>query len=294
MTADGGLMLLPSATPESERRAALAAEFVRTCPPELGPEIAITGSVARGIADQGSDIELNLWADSLPPREAREDWLRAAGATEIFADMGSSDGSVWITCQFQGFWIEAGWQALAAQEQLLRGILTGQVLDSARFVMADTIAHAVPLRSNGALSTWQQQLAHYPEDLREQVIASNTAVWGMPHAVNGRWTLCRRGDEPALTQRLVWDFANIWSLLFALNHRWEPDRKWVRWTVAELAITPERLAERIDAVFGAAPPEQRIVTCFELILDTLALLPPSPGVKRAADTVRASLRGRQL
>ena len=155
--------------------------------------------------------------------------------------------------------------------------------------MADAILHAVPLRSGSSLEGWQRQLSHYPEAVRERLLADNTAAWQMPHAVGGRWTLLRRRDEPALTQRLLWDFANIWSLLFALNRRWEPDRKWLYQNVDELTVVPDRLVERVDAIFGAQPPKQRVVICFELILDTLALLPPSPGIQHAADTVRASL-----
>lgn len=274
---------------ESRRRAALAAEFVRSCPLALGQEIAITGSVARGVADMDSDIELNFWTETLPSREERERWLCAADTEAPHPDMPDADGTVWATVRLQGTWIEAGWQTIGAQEELLRGILAGEVLSHDRFVVADATIHAVPLRSGGLLANWQRQLSQYPEALRERVIADNTAVWQMPHAVGGRWTLCRRSDEPALTQRLLWGFANIWSLLFALNRRWEPDRKWLHQNVAELTIAPEHFADRVYAIFGSQPSEQRVAICFELILDTLALLPPSPGVQRAAETIRASL-----
>jgi hypothetical protein len=70
-------------TEASRHRLALAQALTDTCPPKLGEEIAITGSVARGIADRYSDIEINCWVRALPEPEAWREWLRAAGATHI-------------------------------------------------------------------------------------------------------------------------------------------------------------------------------------------------------------------
>ncbi len=55
---------LPSdATAASRLRLDLAQRLTDVCPAELGQEIALTGSAARGRADDFSDIELNLWVD---------------------------------------------------------------------------------------------------------------------------------------------------------------------------------------------------------------------------------------
>lgn len=55
----------------SALRRRLAAELVSACPIELATEAALTGSAARGVADEYSDIELNFWSEALPSSEQR-------------------------------------------------------------------------------------------------------------------------------------------------------------------------------------------------------------------------------
>lgn len=55
----------------SHTRLTPARRLVQSCPPELGQEIAVTGSVARGVADEHSDVEINLCVDAMPEVERR-------------------------------------------------------------------------------------------------------------------------------------------------------------------------------------------------------------------------------
>src|SRR4051794_35066357 len=79
--------LPPDATAESRRRLALAAELLSACPPAFGVEVALTGSAALGVADRHSDLELNFWAETLPPPEERAAWLHGVGATDVTVDL---------------------------------------------------------------------------------------------------------------------------------------------------------------------------------------------------------------
>ncbi len=277
----------------SARRRRLAGELARACPADHGREIAVTGSAALGLADATSDLELNFWVDELPPVEARRAWLERVGATEIVPDDAPlADGSHWLTFRFRDIWVEAGWQTIADLVQTLDEILAGALTSHDRLLLASLVAHAVAVRTDGALATWQARLASYPEVLGERVIAANTTVWHLPHAVQGRWALVRRGDSLALTERLLWDTSNVLRVLYALNRQWEPDWKWLRFKLRDLTRAPDRLAERIDLIFSTgASPRERVVTCQQLILDTLALLPSSPGIVRAREVVDQSLRG---
>jgi len=89
----------------------------------------------------------------------------------------------------------------------------------------------------------------------------------------------------ALNERLTWDVYNVLNLLFALNRRWRPDWKWLRHKCAALPVKPNRLAERIEEIFTAPALERRVVICQRLILETLALLPPSPSVALAQQRI---------
>jgi hypothetical protein len=102
--------LLPhGATAESQIRCQMASELVRRFPPALGHEVAVTGSVGHGVADEDSDIELNFWVEMLPPRNEWLEWRMAAGATDLVVDAEPIEtGSIWVTCRFSGVWVEAG------------------------------------------------------------------------------------------------------------------------------------------------------------------------------------------
>jgi hypothetical protein len=283
------------ASAASKLRLAIATALAARCPPRLGREIALTGSASLGLADDASDVELNFWVDVVPSSSERFGWVDAVGATDVVPDeVVEGDGSVWLTFRFGGVTFEAGWQSMADVERVLTDLLSGTVIQSRQRVFASLVAHAVPIRTTGLLARWQERLADYPDTVQRAVIASNTEVWQVPHAVNGRWALCDRGDYLSLTERLLWDVYNILRIVFALNRQWDPDWKWLRPKMKNLTIAPERLADRVDVIFSSGSPRQRVAACQQLILDTLALAPATPGVSRAREVVASSLEQHAL
>lgn len=269
----------------------LADEVAQLCPVELGQEIAITGSVARGVADDDSDIELNFWVETLPSDEQRADWLRSVGATDVVIEPeAEGDGSIWAMCRYRGVWLEPGWQTLETLDRLLNQILEGRITDHARLILAEVVAHSVPVRTGGLLGRWQERLAHYPDIVQERLIAAAALRW---RPAPFRWALARRGERLALAQRLVWDVHNVLRVLFALNRQWEPDWKWTRQMSEPLAIKPERLSERIDEILSTPDAGRSVEACHRLVLDTLALVPPPHDVSTTVAAVEESLRTRR-
>ncbi len=284
-------VLTQGATDASHRRYELAVALVESCPLALARAIALTGSVARGTADEASDVELNCWVEELPSADARISWLRAAGASDVLLDADAiADGSLWATCRVGRTWIEIGWQTVAAQDALLSAIRAGQVMDRGRLVIASILAQAVALRDADLIAHWQQALADYPAVLQARLISAATEVWTFPHLLAARWALVQREDQFALAQRLVGGVQDALRILYAINRRWEPYEKWTAMTIETLPIKPDHLAARIDAVFVAPHPAERLAVCLTLLRDTLTLVPPPYDVTRAIATIDASLR----
>ena len=117
-------MLPPDATAHSHALLKLAQEFVDACPPELGVEIALAGSVSRGWADEHSDIELNFWVEKIEPwRGQRTDWLNGLGAENIHQyEEVHENGSRWLEFDYKGVSVEAGWHAIDVCNSLLQQI----------------------------------------------------------------------------------------------------------------------------------------------------------------------------
>lgn len=256
----------------------------------LGQEISVTGSVSKGLADEASDIEQVFYVQEIPDVQARDAWLRQIGASEILHDEAPiEDGSIWSTFRFRDVWIEAGWQTFKQQEELLHQILAGQVLDHQRLILGEITAHALSLRGEGHLTRWRQQLAQYPPHLAHRLVADATELWQFPHLLEARWALGQRNEPWRLVEILLRELHNILRVLFAVNHRWEPEWKWISQTTASLVLKPDHPMERITAIFTEDAAPHRIAGCFQLIYDTLVLLPPEYDVMPALSAVRESL-----
>ncbi|WP_338249656.1 DUF4037 domain-containing protein [Dictyobacter halimunensis] len=282
--------LPPRATAASHTRYRIAQELSELCPPVLGQEIAITGSVSKGLADDPSDIEQVFYVQEIPGVQARDTWLRQIGASAIIHDETTiEDGSLWSTFRFGEIWIEAGWQTFRQQEELLRQILAAQVLDHHRLILGEITSHALSLRGEGHLPRWRQQLTQYPPQLAQRLIANATDLWQFPHLLEARWALAQRHEPWRLAEVLLRELHNILRVLFALNHQWEPEWKWISQSSGALALKPHHLMERSTAIFTENDAKQRIAACIQLIYDTLTLLPVEYDVAQALNTVRESL-----
>lgn len=263
----------PPAKPENQVRLDFARRLVVSCPPSLGREIAITGSVARGVADKHSDIELNLWVDSLPETEEWHSWLRDAGASGVQQQLRDADDLhfSWTVCRLHDIWVEVGWAPIDAFDAFITAIAGGNYVDHDRMQMGWTIRKALALRTEGSLERWDALLAVYPSGLAERVIANQTSVWSDPHVPGVRWGLAARGQRMGLALRFTWDMQNLLRVLFAINHEWDHDLKWTDERSFDLAIKPADLSKRIDAMFTLIDLAAAVEINQRLIIETLEL-----------------------
>jgi predicted nucleotidyltransferase len=264
------VVLPENSTPASQRRAELALRLAQTCPPELADEIALVGSVAHGVADDESDLELNLWAEATPPLAARLAWLQAAGATDVHAeDAPRPDDSYWIGFTLEGISGEVGWQTYTACDEALEFVLSGKA-DRKALVFADILTSALPLRIAGRLAAWQARLSGYSDAVLAAIIAEALARWSRPDAFASARRLAQREERIALTALLVDDLDMALRVLYAAHRRWEPSRKWTLTLARRFA--PD-VPARLDAILCDPSLERRVELCARFCLDALKLTP---------------------
>lgn len=283
------------ATSFSQARYEPARALAEHCPSELGQAIAITGSVSRGVADRFSDIELYFWVDEQHELEAYRGWLRGQGA-EV-ADQPEEEyihGEALMTKSwYKGVFVEALWQPWGALKRQLEPVLTAQTTDHWQLTEAWHVADALTLREDARLSRWQEQLTHYPDALQAKLIEHAVWGWARPHwwpaSIINIWPLVYRHAHLALAESLAWETEQMLRLLFAVNRQWEPDWKWLAPQSRRLALTPERLVERVNSLFVLSAPEERVNACLQLILEALALVPSAYDMTRPITQVREAL-----
>lgn len=278
------------ATEASYIRYAIAQRIAALAPVSFGQESVLTGSASRGVADAVSDIEMMFYGDALPPYVERERWFRSIDARDVVLDREApGDQEVWATLYVDNIYVEAGWRVITAHEHDVENIVAGNVTEHMSLMLAWILQHAVSLRTQGALTRWQEMLTHYPEILPQKIIDQANGWWAQPQGFAIRWALLSRKEPMALAERLLADIRLLLRILFAINHQWEPDWKWLRAETERLQVKPERLIERISDIFSMQQNEQTIARYLLLIRDTLKLVPALYDVTRALANVEESL-----
>jgi len=259
---------------ECEARIKSAREIASKCSIEYGREIIIVGSVSRNLADEDSDIEIEFLVDDLISEENMINWIKQIGGTDIRpygAPIG--DGSVWIVFKYKDYWIEAGWQTISSMKNNINSIIEGKVITHDKLILASVLKDAIFIRDNGILSDLQGQLNLYPEELQKDIIVNTIKPWTMGLAIAVRKMLSKREDKIPFLQRMIPDIQSIFRILYAINKQWEPDWKWTKNIINNLEIKPQNLEERIDSIICIKDTKENLKNCFELIRDTLLLIP---------------------
>lgn len=259
---------------ESEARIRLAKEIAGKCPMEYGKEIIIVGSVSRNLADEDSDIEIEFLADDSISEEDRINWIKQIGGTDMLpygAPIG--DGSVWIIFKYEGCWIEAGWQTISRMKDNIDSIMKDKAIAHDKLVLASTLRDAISIRDNGMLRDLQEQLNFYSQELQKDIITDTINPWTVDLAIEARKMLAKRADKMPFLQRMIPDVQRILRILHAINKQWEPDWKWTKHMISNLEVKPQNLEERIDSIICVKDAEENLNNCFELIKDTLLLIP---------------------
>jgi predicted nucleotidyltransferase len=252
----------------------LAQRIAGAMPDEI-EEAVVTGSVSRGCADEVSDIEMLL----VTPRRLTLDecygLARTAGLEQL-GSWGPQGGSTQRVSGYRdGVPIELIWWSREDADRFVAAMLTGESPSG-----ADALLHGIPLRTHGSLARWRSQLADYPEGLAAAQIEDAALTWG-GFAAAGLLTLARDGERLSRLERMLDDVTRILRLLYALNRMWQPTTKRLALRVEELAVKPDRLAERIDEALAEQDPVRALRLVTQLQLDTVMLAPSGPNIDRA-------------
>jgi predicted nucleotidyltransferase len=289
------------ATPESQERLDIARELLAAMELE-DADVALTGSVARGVADHYSDIELMIWVDELPSVIACETILAEAGA-EVDPSSSALIDSIITKSWYEGMLIETAWHTRDNLDHQIKTVISGENTDHWALVWVWHVVHALPLTEAAMIRQWQRRLRSYPEPLRRALIENGTSAWSeatwyplsiVNTAVLGERAAARLGGGMALAGRLHVELERMLRVLFAVNRQWEPDFKWIAHESERLPLKPPRMLERMDHVFAKASPIERTHLCLRLIIDTLQLVPDTYDVSRAREQVEAALHPERL
>lgn len=214
--------------------------------------VALTGSVASGIADGASDIDLIVFHDALPPR-AMLDAVRGhvGGSPRLYAS-GVKDGVRFKEGYFAyGVRCDLGHITAAAFEADMALVLDAHSVDAHAQSRLAGILDCLPLHGSEVISGLKDRAAIYPDALARAVVAKYLRFPPF-------WTLTEmgagRGELLHLYAAMVEAETNILGTLCGLNRVFLPGEfKHLDRLAASLPRAPPDLAPRLRVVLRQEP-----------------------------------------
>ncbi|MCA9917347.1 MAG: nucleotidyltransferase domain-containing protein [Anaerolineales bacterium] len=255
----------------SQERLALARE--NTAVFQQNPHIQailLTGSVAKGIADGNSDLDIILYYDELPGEEAFEAYRQAAlDSGGGFYGGNAQDG--WALFQYiDGIRHDFAHAKLAEAEKMVNEFLAEPSLEENNlFIALDGILTGIPLKGADTTQAWKDKLAHYPPQLGDMLVQKHLRF--RPH-----WVLQKMGVERNevifLQEELLNAVQNIFGVLCGLNQLYHPGKiKGLNNTVAKMKLAPPDVANRLPALFEVDM-QTAVTNLKTLIEETISLV----------------------
>lgn len=232
--------------------------------------ILLTGSVAQGVTDINSDVDLILSYAELPPpaqMDALQEAARASGG-----NIYGYDPAEGLACYhfIDGVKVDFAHGRTAETTARIAAFLADPgAADTTSHVILSGIVHGQALHGAERIADWQRQLADLPASFGESLVQSNLCF--PPVAVLRDMGAGRR--DYALVYELLMEsvkrLANIWC---GLNGVIPPGKlKSLERLQARLPIAPARLADRLRYLW-VLPPEEAVDLFYQLVEETLALI----------------------
>jgi hypothetical protein len=263
-------------TDATEQLRALADRILAVYVKHTKPSAALlAGSASRGDADFYSDLDLLMYYDELPAREAFDAARGELGGELVRTNFDDPETDFGETFDLGGVQCQLGHLTIGPAEAELDQIAAGENLDTPLAKVAMGILEGQPLLGDEVIEAFRARLA-YRDELQRAVIEKHWKffpLWYFEEYMRPRDAFLWR-QEQALEAAF-----NLLSVLAALNRVYFAafEVKRLREFVAKLELAPPNLADRLEHLFAPDAPGEELES---LVAETQALLEQHlPGVE---------------
>ena len=249
--------------------------------------VLLAGSVARGLADGRSDVEVDVYWHRPPTDEERRAVVDDAGWEWVYAEVDEHEWADGV--RLDGVKVDVSQFTTATIDGYLAALRTGDTEPELQ-VRATALEDGRALAGHERIEAWRRRLAPYPEPLGLAMLDD-----ALPPRPVERLEMLRDRDDPVLlTRDLVEGVHGLLDALFAVNRRYVPHpfHKWLAFECSRLVLAPRDLEARIRAVLAA--PMAGVPDFVRLTHETLDLVEehvPAYDVATARADFGTSLRG---
>ncbi len=212
--------------------------------------VLVAGSVARGLADHRSDVELDVyWAE--PPTAAdRTAAVEGAGWTRVYDEV---DDNEWADGYLvDGIKVDTSGFLTSTIDGYLDAALERADTEPELQVRITALLHGRAVHGERVIEAWRSRCAAYPTALALAMVDKGLG----PLRPRDRLEMLAERDDALLLHRdLVDDVHGVLDALFGLNRVFAPHpfHKWLDWEVSLLPLTPLHLLARVRRLLAAEP-----------------------------------------
>jgi hypothetical protein len=208
--------------------------------------VLLAGSVARGLADATSDLEVDVYWHRPPSDAERRAVVDDAGWKWVYAEV---DDNEWADgVRLDGVKVDVSQFTTATIDGYLEALRSGDTEPELQ-VRATALLDGRALAGASLVDAWRARLAPYPEALGLAMLDRALP----PRPVERLEMLVARDDPVLLTRDVLEGVHDLLDALFAVNGRYVPHpfHKWLAFECAQLALAPSDLEGRVRRVLAA-------------------------------------------
>ncbi|GGH87929.1 putative nucleotidyltransferase [Pullulanibacillus pueri] len=226
--------------------------------------VLVGGSVARGYADDYSDLELILYWKDAPDPEIKRTIITALEAEYRYPTFDHGHESALL---IHGFPVDLWHKTLSQEEATLKEVLDEYSINLDKSNILDTLRFGIPLHGKENIDSWKARVEQYPETLSISFLEHY-----LPHFhLRQLYFAVRRENSTAIYAMLSAIQSSLFLILLALNRSYFPTYKWLYKRLADLPLVPEQLEARLKQMFRE-PPIDAAVHLHSVLTETLALV----------------------
>ncbi len=213
----------------------------------------VTGSVAQGLCDEYSDIDMSIYYEELPSEEelelARQQnqgserlWIMGDPNEEAFAEAYLVNG---VECQF-------GHVTIKQWENDISKILEQHDVKTPMMKAMSGTLICIPLYGETLIQQWKARVTNYPDALAQAMVEQYLQffpLWG------SQKHLAERDATLFYYQILVESAQNLLGVLSGLNRLYYSTFQFKRmgYFIEQMSIAPTNLTSRLESLFSAEP-----------------------------------------
>ncbi len=250
----------------------------------------VTGSVAEGVSDFYSDVDMSIYYDTLPTEAEMRQSIQTLGASEvqILGDPASGGCATFYT--IAGVQCQVVQTTIARWEEDIATVREARDVASPLQKALEGTLKCLPLYGDTLIAEWKALIADYPDELARAMVETHLAFfpfWGISERFAVR-------DATLWRYQILLEAAqNLLGILAGLNHVYYSTFQFKRMGhfIAQMHYTPDNLRMRLEEMF-CADTFTSAQELESLVADTLFLVESHmPGVDTAP--ARGSIGWRQ-